>query len=43
MTLMTAVMAAENSALPFTFTFIHLADVFIQSDLQVRNTIFDTL
>ncbi len=27
----------------FTFTFIHLADAFIQSDLQLRNTISDTL
>ncbi len=26
-----------------TFTFIHLADAFIQSDLQLRNTISDTL
>ncbi len=26
-----------------TFTFIHLADTFIQSDLQLRNTISDTL
>ncbi len=25
------------------FTFIHLADTFIQSDLQLRNTISDTL
>ncbi len=27
----------------FTFTFIHLADTFIQSDLQLRNTISNTL
>ncbi len=26
-----------------TFTFIHLADAFIQSDLQLKNTISDTL
>ncbi len=26
-----------------TFTFINLADTFIQSDLQLRNTISDTL
>ncbi len=26
-----------------TFTFIHLADASIQSDLQLRNTISDTL
>ncbi len=27
----------------FTFIFIHLADAFIQSDLQMRNTISDSL
>ncbi len=26
-----------------SITFIHLADAFIQSDLQLRNTISDTL
>ncbi len=27
----------------FVFTFINLADAFIQSDLQLRNTMSDTL
>ncbi len=27
----------------FTFTFIHLADAFMQSDLQLRNAISNTL
>ncbi len=27
----------------FTFTIIHLADAFIQSDLQLRNLTIDTL
>ncbi len=38
----------ENNVTPLdaaleTCTFIHLADAFIQSDLQLRNTISDTL
>ncbi len=28
---------------PYTFTFINLADAFIHSDLQLRNTISNTL
>ncbi len=34
---------ADSLEFAFTFTFIHLADAFIQSDLQLRNTISDTL
>ncbi len=33
----------EQSWYCYTFTFIHLADAFIQSDLQLRNIINDTL
>ncbi len=32
-----------SNGVAFTFQFIHLADAFIQSDLQLRNTISDTL
>ncbi len=33
----------KNFNIAFTFTFINLAYAFIQSDLQLRNTISDTL
>jgi len=35
--------ATINCLVTFTFTFINLADAFFQSDLQLRNTISDTL
>ncbi len=37
----TPVIAARSYI--YTFTFIHLADAFIQSNLQLRNTISKTL
>ncbi len=36
-------MSSFSEAADVTFTFIHLADAFIQSDLQLRNTITNTL
>ncbi len=36
-------MQTHNFEFVFTYTFINLADAFIQSDLQLRNTISDTL
>ncbi len=35
--------AVEHTQMIIAFTFIHLADAFIQSDLHLRNTISDTL
>ncbi len=35
--------ATPNPGADGTFTFTHLADAFIQSDLQLRNAISDTI